>query len=208
MAMIQKAILLLSTGTLLALTNLAEAQEQAVGWQVPGAIQAPADTWQMPKEFQVPKGPWQTPGELQVPKGLQAVRSQVAPCETRLSLLGDALFDFDSADLRHDAAATLEVLGANLGTKPRAAAIEGHTDSKGDDRYNQALSERRAEAVQAWLSARGWADASWRTVGYGETRPVAPNTAPDGSDDPVGRQQNRRVEILLPTCEGAPIAGG
>ena len=66
----------------------------------------------------------------------------------------------------------------------------------GTDAYNQGLSERRARAVYDYLTGNG-IDAS-RLVGpngYGESRPIAPNTNPDGSDNPEGRAQNRRTEL-------------
>lgn len=76
--------------------------------------------------------------------------------------------------------------------------VDGHTDAKGDDAYNQALSERRAAAVKAWLAGNARIPADHMgTRGYGETRPVAPNARPDGADDPAGRQRNRRVEIAV-----------
>jgi outer membrane protein OmpA-like peptidoglycan-associated protein len=77
-------------------------------------------------------------------------------------------------------------------------SIEGHTDSRGDDAYNQRLSLARAEAVKAYLVEKGVAAGRLRTVGLGETRPVAPNANADGSDNEAGRQQNRRVEVILP----------
>jgi outer membrane protein OmpA-like peptidoglycan-associated protein len=76
--------------------------------------------------------------------------------------------------------------------------IEGHTDGKGNDQYNQKLSERRADAVRRWLAEHGIA-AAMTTHGWGKTRPVAPNTKPNGADDPDGRQKNRRVEITVKT---------
>lgn len=116
-----------------------------------------------------------------------------------IDLPGDVLFDFDKHDLRPDALATLEKLAALLGSFPRrAVAVEGHTDAKGSDGYNDALSRRRADAVQRYLADH---DASpqrhYEVRGYGEKRPVAPNAHADGSDDPQGRQKNRRVEVVL-----------
>jgi outer membrane protein OmpA-like peptidoglycan-associated protein len=99
-------------------------------------------------------GAIQTPGELQVPKGIQAIREQAAECETRLQVAAEALFDFDQATLRPDAEETLVVLVPKLkaaGAHP--VTIEGHTDAKGSDSYNQGLSERRAAAVKVWLVA-------------------------------------------------------
>jgi outer membrane protein OmpA-like peptidoglycan-associated protein len=76
--------------------------------------------------------------------------------------------------------------------------IEGHTDSKGNDAYNQKLSERRANSVKVWLiDKEGLRNVQFATEGFGAKKPVAPNKKPDGSDDPEGRQKNRRVEIIL-----------
>ena len=84
----------------------------------------------------------------------------------------------------------------------RHVSVEGHTDAKGATDYNQALSERRAGTVRDWLVRRGAVPAGTPMVGYGESRPVAPNVKPDGSDDPEGRAKNRRVEVVLDTCDG------
>src|SRR3546814_11557776 len=74
--------------------------------------------------------------------------------------------------------------------------MAGHTDSKGTDAYNQALSERRASAVYDYLTSNG-IDAGRLVgpVGYGESRPLAPNTNDDGSDNPAGRSRNRRPAL-------------
>ena len=70
-------------------------------------------------------------------------------------------------------------------------SIEGHTDSEGDDTYNQTLSERRAAAVKAFLVTSYRIDAArLQTQGLGENKPVADNATPEG------RQQNRRVELV------------
>jgi outer membrane protein OmpA-like peptidoglycan-associated protein len=78
--------------------------------------------------------------------------------------------------------------------------IEGHTDGKGSDSYNQGLSERRAVAVKTALVVGGLQEARLNVRGFGKTRPVAPNQTPDGADDPDGRQRNRRVEVVINTC--------
>src|ERR1700686_1301825 len=144
--------------------------------QQPGTIQQPSGTWQKPGEIQQPKGPWQKPGEIQVPKGIQAIHAQESPCEQRLTTVADALFEFDKATLGADAEQTLDALGPQIvrrGTHP--IVIEGHTDSIGSAAANQRLSEQRAAAVRAWLSARHFLPASTSIKGYGKTRPVAPN---------------------------------
>lgn len=122
-------------------------------------------------------------------------------CEQRLRIGSDVLFDFDRAETRADAAPTLHTAAQYLKTVQRRVRVEGHTDSKGADAYNQTLSEKRADSVRGYLVQQGVDEARLSSVGFGETRPVAPNAHADGSDDPEGRQKNRRVEIVLDTCE-------
>jgi outer membrane protein OmpA-like peptidoglycan-associated protein len=179
-----------------------EIQQPKGTWQVPGEVQQPKGTLQQPGEIQEPKGTFQKPAEIQEPKGTWQVR--VVPtnrCEQRLSVVADALFDFDKSSLRPEAEDTLTAAGpeiAKLGGKP--SRIEGHTDAKGSDAYNQRLSEARATTVRAWLAGHGMVPASTPIRGYGKTKPVAPNTTADGRDDPDGRQKNRRVEVVFDTC--------
>ena len=105
------------------------------------------------------------------------------------------MFDFDKATIRSDAEPALTRAAELLKSYPGAqVSIGGHTDSKGDDAYNQALSVRRAQAVADRLQGAG---RSFGVEGFGEGRPVAPNAHSDGSDDPEGRQKNRRVEIRI-----------
>lgn len=171
------------------------------GWQQPGNIEQPHGTWQVPGPIQQPNGPWQKPGAIQVPKGIQAIKQESLACESRISVGADALFDFDRSDLRSDATETLEKLGPvirSFGTHP--IEIDGHTDGIGSLSYNQQLSEARAETVKTWLVKQDFIPVSTPIKGYGKTQPIAPNKNPDGSDNPVGRQRNRRVEILIKTC--------
>jgi outer membrane protein OmpA-like peptidoglycan-associated protein len=164
-------------------------------------IQQPTGTWQVPGQIQQPTGPWQKPGEIQVPKGIEAVHAEEQPCAKRLSVLGDALFDFDKSALRGDAEETLTAVGPEI-TKAGAhpLVIEGHTDAIGTDAYNNVLSLRRAETVRQWLSSHRFVPVSAPIKGYGKTQPIAPNTTPDGHDNPEGRQKNRRVDIVIDTC--------
>ena len=139
------------------------------------------------------------PARLEVTKVLlRELNAQQTPDQALVvALPADVLFDFDSAILRADAAPALERAAELLQSYPRAPlAVHGHTDAKGTDAYNDALSQRRAQAVAARLAPL----AGGRTLtvrGYGEQRPVAPNTRADGGDDPQGRQKNRRVEIVI-----------
>ena len=119
--------------------------------------------------------------------------------EIRIELAADVLFDFDKADILPKAQAALKQAAQIIQEKAKGAVrIEGHTDSKGSDAYNQKLSERRAQAVKAWLTDKeGLRNVNFATQGFGAKVPKAPNQKPDGSDDPEGRQRNRRVEIIL-----------
>jgi outer membrane protein OmpA-like peptidoglycan-associated protein len=133
--------------------------------------------------------------------GIAGSRVTVTQQQVRIELLAVILFDFDKADIRPSAADALKRVAAVLRERAKGVVrIEGHTDSKGTPPYNQRLSERRAQSVRQWLIQReGLAGMEFVTEGFGATRPKVPNTKPDGSDDPGGRQINRRVEIVFST---------
>lgn len=102
------------------------------------------------------------------------------------------LFKTNSAELQPQAKANIEHLANILKKYPDSdILVEGHTDSDGDDAYNQKLSERRAKAVAAYARSIGVAGSRMKTFGYGETQPVASN------DTAEGKQVNRRVEIAV-----------
>lgn len=110
--------------------------------------------------------------------------------------LGDVLFATGSAELRSDTNTKLDKVVAFLNEYPeRKVAIEGHTDNVGEASYNQGLSQRRADAVRGYFSQQGIASYRISSKGMGMSQPVASN------DDSTGRQQNRRVEIII---ENAP----
>ncbi len=193
----QKTSFLLIT-LLLALVVGSFAQGQL---QKPGEIQKPKADWQKPGDIQKPKSDWQKPGEFQTPKGIEAIRKQSADCQQRLIIGADTLFEFDKWTLTADAEETLRALEPLIvaaGKHP--LIVEGHTDSKGADAYNQMLSDKRAKVVKDWLASHGYTPATSVTKGYGETRPVAANANQDGSDNPEGRRLNRRVEIVIDSC--------
>lgn len=128
-------------------------------------------------------------------KGIDIKESE---SEIKVNLLGDVLFDFDKANIRSVAEPTLAAIAKLIqGTKSPKVLIEGHTDSKGSDSYNAKLSDRRAASVKTWFGSHGVDASAIQTRGSGATKPVAPNTHPNGSDDPEGRQKNRRVEITI-----------
>jgi outer membrane protein OmpA-like peptidoglycan-associated protein len=106
--------------------------------------------------------------------------------------LSDVLFDTGRADLKPGAREKLArisgILALHQGLR---LEVEGHTDNVGTDDANQRLSERRGESVRAYLVQQGIASSTVGTIGLGEARPVATN------DTAVGRQQNRRVELVV-----------
>lgn len=109
---------------------------------------------------------------------------------------GKILFGFDKSDLTAEARENLNSLTDILNKYPDTdIVIQGHTDNKGTDKYNQDLSERRALAVSNYLITNKIAPRRLSTVGYGETTPKYSN------DSDSGRAQNRRVEFLITANE-------
>jgi outer membrane protein OmpA-like peptidoglycan-associated protein len=119
--------------------------------------------------------------------------------EVQIEVPADVLFDFDKSTLRSTAREVLMKAAELIRTKATGVVrISGFTDSKGGKAYNQQLSDRRANAVRDYfVKEAGLRGISFSTKGYGADNPVASNTKPDGSDDPEGRQKNRRVEIVM-----------
>jgi len=126
----------------------------------------------------------------------QTIGPDGCPVPVSIDLKG-VNFDFDKATLRPDAVAILSEATEILKRYPDLRVeVAGHTDSKGTDAYNQKLSERRATTVYDYLTKNGVsASRLVGPIGYGESRPIAPNTNPDGSDNPEGRAKNRRTEL-------------
>jgi outer membrane protein OmpA-like peptidoglycan-associated protein len=118
---------------------------------------------------------------------------QARPTDRGLVLtLGDVLFESGRADFKAGATSNLKKLVAFLGRYPdRTVAIEGYTDSVGSEGYNQRLSERRADSVKSYLIGQGISSIRLSASGRGESDPVA------GNDSAAGRQQNRRVEVII-----------
>jgi len=107
-------------------------------------------------------------------------------------------FDFDKADLRQDAIAELDKLAQVLRkNETYSVTIYAHTDARGTDDYNVALSLRRRNAAMNYLLGKGITANRLNSVFYGETRPIAKNEFADGTDNPIGRQFNRRVEFSI-----------
>ncbi len=114
--------------------------------------------------------------------------------------LGDVLFEFNKSDLKAGAARNLQPLVKALNENPEQQVIvEGHTDNVGSEDYNITLSEKRAQSVKDYLTSEGIDGERIDTDGLGYEFPVASN------DTAAGRQQNRRVEIVLPEVEAEDI---
>jgi outer membrane protein OmpA-like peptidoglycan-associated protein len=124
---------------------------------------------------------------------------QARPTDRGLVLtLGDTLFATGKSELKSGAAANLDRLTAFMTEYPqRTAAIEGFTDSMGSDEYNQDLSQRRADSVKGYLVRQGVDTSRLTSAGRGENSPVADN------ESAAGRQQNRRVEVVISQAASA-----
>ena len=106
--------------------------------------------------------------------------------------MGDVLFEFGKSELSSVAIRNVDKLADFLQQHPaRNLLIEGHTDSVGSDEFNRVLSEKRANAVRDQLVAKGIVAERITTMGYGKKYPMA------GNDTPAGREQNRRVEVVI-----------
>jgi len=114
-----------------------------------------------------------------------------------LTFKSESMFDVDSTQLKPSASDEIFRVSKVLNEYPQTTLlIAGHTDSTGSEQYNQQLSERRAEAVKNALAGNGVNPARIRTIGYGESKPIASN------DSEAGRQMNRRVEITIEPIQG------
>jgi len=135
----------------------------------------------------------------EIQAALKDLGAKVSETEVQIDLPGDILFDFDKWDIRPDAEESLKKVADIIKAyKSPEVIVAGHTDSIGSEEYNLELSQKRADSVKNWLVEKGGINPDIiETIGYGESKPVAPNTNPDGSDNPEGRQKNRRVEIVI-----------
>ncbi len=136
------------------------------------------------------------PEQIQTPDIVEALAvargtriNPSAPPTVRLPVF----FEFDSAELLPEAEALLDRVGAALVSEDLAEfrfSVEGHTDSVGSVDYNARLSEDRSRAVKAYLITEGVPEDHLAARGHGEKRPAASN------DSDIGRQRNRRVELI------------
>jgi outer membrane protein OmpA-like peptidoglycan-associated protein len=137
--------------------------------------------------------------ELDLEKARQEFQAQQSGRSLSMNLSGDVLFDYDKADLKPAAEEALKKVAVVLSQFPESkVTIEGYTDAKGAQSANMQLAIERAQAVKDWLAKNGSVSADRIFVhGFGEQYPVAANTNPDGSDNPLGRALNRRVSIVV-----------
>ncbi|WP_119726578.1 OmpA family protein [Thermomonospora amylolytica] len=137
--------------------------------------------------------------DIPLPPSLVPLESEsTAGGRITVSLSSDVLFDFDKATLTPHARRRITELAGRIRRTSGAVRVEGHTDAKGTPAYNLRLSRARAAAVKAALEqALAGSGVRIVAVGHGEARPVAPNTRPDGKDDPAGRAKNRRVTVTF-----------
>ncbi len=109
------------------------------------------------------------------------------------------MFEYDKSILSSDFISELDKVADFLKNSNKKAKIEvaGHSDAKGSDAYNLTLSQKRANAVLAYLALKGINKSRINAIGYGESKPISANENPDGSDNPEGRAKNRRTEIIV-----------
>jgi outer membrane protein OmpA-like peptidoglycan-associated protein len=118
--------------------------------------------------------------------------------KNKVFVLNNIYFELDKSDIRPDAAKELDKLVELLNDNPEIKIeMSSHTDSIASNSYNLQLSQRRAESTVNYLIRKGIASERLVAKGYGEEKPIARNTNPDGTDNPEGRQRNRRTEFKI-----------
>ncbi len=123
-----------------------------------------------------------------------------------LNSIKNIFFDFDRSNLRQESQRQLNELYGILREFPDyQVTLRAHTDAKGSNSYNDALSLRRANSAKRYLIAKGISTDRLRTETFGEENPIAKNELQNGVDTEVGRQFNRRVEIIILDKEGTPL---
>lgn len=135
---------------------------------------------------------------------ISALNTRVTDMGLVIDLPADALFEYDKAELTPAAETELRKAAELIrASPPGPIQVIGHTDSHGDDAYNQTLSEARAKTVADWFGQQvGVRQRQFAVSGKGEAAPIAPNAGAGGKDDPAGRAKNRRVEVIVPRAGG------
>jgi len=120
------------------------------------------------------------------------------PKEEETIVFRNILFDFDKSDLRAESIKELDKISSYMAAKNNVEVqIDGHADAIGTNEYNMALSERRAKEAYQYVLKSGINEARLTYQFFGEGNPIAPNTKADGTDNPDGRQLNRRCEFKV-----------
>ena len=135
-------------------------------------------------------------------------RIEALPAELKgdvsvMSLRGDVLFDPASSDLGKNADSELDSVATFLKNNPDSPiVIRSYTDSAGSEQDNLLITQKRADAVGAWLTKKlGTSSKNITAIGMGASEPVAPNTNFDGTDNIEGRSKNRRIAIAIPAAQ-------
>jgi peptidoglycan-associated lipoprotein len=158
-------------------------------------------------DFFLKRQPFSTIGKGIDPKTVEELQTNVA-FDVELVLepividkaivLENIYYDFDRADIREDAAQELDKLVQILLDNPDIQIeLSAHTDNRGSAAYNQRLSQQRAESAVNYIVSKGIEASRITAKGYGASQPIAPNSNPDGTDNPDGRQLNRRTEFKV-----------
>ncbi|MFY0252860.1 OmpA family protein [Chitinophaga sp. 30R24] len=113
-------------------------------------------------------------------------------------ILNNIYYDFNKATLRNESKIVLDTVVDILKDNPRLTIeMSAHTDSIGSVKYNEKLSQARAQSCVNYLISRGISPSRLIAKGYGKSRPIAPNSLPNHKDNPAGRQLNRRTEFKV-----------
>lgn len=164
--------------------------------------------------YLVKRQPYSTRGRSVDPKSLTQLVTNVTFDTTlvlekielnKIFVLENIYYDLDSANIRPDAARELDKLVQILVDNPEIKIeLSSHTDSIASVEYNLNLSQRRAQSAVNYMIQRGISPDRMVAKGYGELRPIARNTNPDGTDNPEGRQRNRRTEFKILEINAIP----
>ncbi|MFZ6012853.1 MAG: OmpA family protein [Bacteroidota bacterium] len=164
--------------------------------------------------YLVKRSPYTTKGKSVDPQTLKELVTNIT-LDTMLVLdkielnkifvLENIYYDYDKFNIRPDAAKELDKLVQLLADNPEIKIeLSSHTDSVDTESYNLDLSQKRAQSAVNYLMQRGIGPDRLVAKGYGESKPIARNTNPDGTDNPKGRQRNRRTEFKILEIHAIP----
>lgn len=137
---------------------------------------------------------------LPAEKGLYTIDYTITFEPSQTIVLENVEYDLNKATLRPSSYKTLNDLVKVMKSKDKMKIeIAGHTDNTGSDEYNLKLSQERAGTIRSYLISKGIKADRVVAKGYGSEQPIAPNSHADGSDNPDGRQRNRRTEVRIIT---------